>query len=151
MALIGLTVVLAALWRDEPVTPRGAAGVGPAWTGLPEPSDLARVEFPLAFPGYDPASVEVTYEAVVRAYEDLWAVTPQDVRQRARSRVATREGRPAGQDAPVDLSPPAATVPAPPELGEAEAEALGAEAALGILEQRRAGEAERHDGAGEHG
>jgi hypothetical protein len=137
-SLVGLAVVLVALWRDEPIAPRGASARGPDWRGLPEPSDLVRVGFPLSFPGYDPATVDLTLDALVRAYEDLWVVAPEDVRDRARRRAAARDGIEVRSFDPDALpEPPAVAVPLPPELGEHHAEALAAEAALSSMEERR--------------
>lgn len=135
-SLAGLAVVAVALLRDEPIVPRGAVVAGPRWQGLPEPADLARVSFPFSIPGYDPAAVDVHFEALVRAYETLWSAAPEDIRHRARLRAEARAGR---------LDPPdetpveeftAAAVPPPPEQSETDAEALAAEAALSRLDAR---------------
>lgn len=127
--LLGAAAVVVALARDEPMTPRAAAGTRPSWTGLPEPSDLARVSFPSAWSGYDPASVDVHFEAVLRAYEELWAAAPPEVRERARRRA---EGRPEPEEDTGEFDAP--VVPEPPELGETDADALAAEAALARIE-----------------
>jgi hypothetical protein len=134
--LVGLAVVAVALLRDEPIVPRGAVAAAPRWQGLPEPADLARVSFPFSMPGYDPAAVDVHFEALVRAYETLWSAAPEDVRHRARLRADARAGRlaPPADDEIEDID--AAVVPAPPDTGETDADALDAEAALSRLEQR---------------
>lgn len=144
--LLGAVLVAAALLRDEPMTPRGASGARPAWQGLPEPADLARTSFPQALMGYDPASVDVHFEQVLRAYEDLWAVAPPELRERARMRAASRSGAPgeqAGEQAdtpPADDAVAAAAVPEPPDLGETDADALAAEAALARIEMDEDGD-----------
>lgn len=134
LTLVGLAVVTVALMRDEPMTPRGAAGTRPAWSGLPDPADLARVSFPPALSGYDPAAVDVHFEAVLRAYEDLWVAATPEVRERARLRAEARAGRPFAEPAQEEEFT-AASVPEPPDLGESDAEALAAEAALARIEQ----------------
>ncbi|HWH31277.1 MAG TPA: hypothetical protein VNU01_01255 [Egibacteraceae bacterium] len=134
--LLGAVVVAAALLRDEPMTPRGAAGARPAWQGLPEPADLARTSFPQALAGYDPASVDVHFERMLRAYEDLWAVASPELRERARMRAASRSGAPPEQAETHarDDDVTAVAVPEPPDLGETDADALAAEAALARVE-----------------
>lgn len=131
--LLGLAVVAIALLRDEPIVPRGAAAAAPRWRGLPEPADLARVSFPFSFPGYDPAAVDVHFEALVRAYETLWTAAPEDVRHRARLRADGRAERLAPADEDADGFT-AAPVPPPPDQGETDADALSAEAALSRLD-----------------
>lgn len=88
--LIGLVAVALALLRDRPLADRLRA---PDWDPLPAPVDVARVDFPLAFPGYDPATVELTLETLNDAYADLLAVAPPAVVERARRRAALRAGR----------------------------------------------------------
>lgn len=137
VTLLGVVTVVVALLRDEPMTPRGAAGARPAWRGLPDPADLARVSFPLALSGYDPASVDVHFESVLRAYEDLWAVATPEIRDRARMRAEARDGRPP-QDATGATAEDGftgAVVPEPPAVGETDADALAAEASLAALER----------------
>ena len=137
-AALGFVVVLLAFYRDEPL-PEDRLAV-PDWGLLPEPSDLSRVEFPLAFPGYDPATVEFHFDLVVRAYGDLLAAATPDVIARARSRAALRRG--VEPDAVLDPSPPPTVAPAPPEntsltplvVESGDVEALRAEAALAQLD-----------------
>jgi len=88
--LLGLVSVLVAVYRDSALDT--GAPVGPAWEPLPMPSDIARFEFPMSVPGYDPASVELHLETLRRAYEDLVAVAPPEVLARARRRAAERAG-----------------------------------------------------------
>ncbi|MDQ3538239.1 MAG: hypothetical protein M3415_05530 [Actinomycetota bacterium] len=89
-SLVGLIVVLLAYYRD---TQLGDAGPPePDWDLLPLPADVARADFPLAVPGYDPATVELHLDTLVLAYADLLAVAPPDVLERARWRVAVRRG-----------------------------------------------------------
>lgn len=140
-SVVGLLVVLVAYYRDEPLEQRRLHH--PQWDLLPDPADLARTEFPLAFPGYDPATVEVHFDTLARAYADLLAVAPPEVVARARRRAAVREGLdpadPRGH-ARDDLSPPvpeAAAVATPAEAPDAEA--LRAEAALAHLDAQHRG------------
>src|SRR5688572_13609391 len=89
-SVIGLVVVLVAYYRDAPVVERS---LDPGhWDLLPDPSDVARTEFPLAFPGYEPATVEFHFDLLTRAYADLLAVATPDVIARARARAALRRG-----------------------------------------------------------
>jgi hypothetical protein len=88
---LGLAVVLFAVYRDEPLEPPQPAL--PDWDPLPSPVEVAHGEFPLAFPGYDPASVEVYFDQLRRAYDDLYAVAPPEVIERARQRALLRAGR----------------------------------------------------------
>jgi DivIVA domain-containing protein len=88
--LLGLAVVLLVVYADGPLEP--PAPREPDWELLPTPGDLARADFPLAFPGYDPASVETHLDLLRRAYTDLLAVAPPEVVQRARQRAAMRAG-----------------------------------------------------------
>lgn len=137
VTLLGAVTVVVALLRDEPMTPRGAAGARPSWRGLPDPADLARVSFPSALSGYDPASVDVHFESVLRAYEDLWAVATPEIRERARMRAEARDGR--AVEPPVDGAQDgdftAALVPEPPAMGETDADALAAEASLAAIDR----------------
>jgi hypothetical protein len=140
-SLIGLVVVLVAYYRDAPVVERSLDPAG--WDLLPDPGDVARTEFPLSFPGYEPATVEFHFDLLTRAYADLLAVAPPDVIARARARAAMRRGI----DIPDEEQPPppasyTAAAPAPqrstlapltPE--SADVEALRAEAALADLDQ----------------
>ncbi|MDP8969828.1 MAG: DivIVA domain-containing protein [Actinomycetota bacterium] len=131
VCLIGLVVVLVTLHRDEPLEVPGPQE--PDWDLLPTPSDVARVEFPLSFPGYDPATVEVYLDTLARAYGDLMAVAPPEVVARARRRAALRRGAGEGllddvgaaADRTVDEGSPA-SVASPAD----DAEALRLEAAL---------------------
>lgn len=93
--VLGLAVVLYALYQDEPLVPAGPAA--PEWDPLPTPSDVVRSEFRLAYPGYDPASVETHLDVLRRAYADLYAVAPQEVLERARRRAELRTGAERGR------------------------------------------------------
>lgn len=136
VTLLGAVTVVVALLRDEPMTPRGATGVRPAWRGLPDPADLARVSFPSALSGYDPASVDVHFESVLRAYEDLWAVATPEIRERARMRAEARDGLVSEAAAGhADDHFTGALVPEPPAMGETDADALAAETSLAALER----------------
>ena len=140
-SLFGLVVVLVAYYRDAPVVERS---LDPEhWDLLPDPSEVARTEFPLAFPGYEPATVEFHFDLLTRAYADLLAEAPPDVIARARARAALRRGieLPDGQLSP---APAATTATAPPPAQRttlapltpegADVEALRAEAALADLD-----------------
>src|SRR5688500_9957995 len=137
VTVIGLVVVLYAFYRDPPIHDRLV--VRPRWDALPDPSDVARTEFPVAPLGYDPATVEVHFEALNRAYSDLLAAAPPEVVKRARQRAAMRRGTTA-DDAVTSAREPAPAVSAEgrsapltsPEA--ADAEALRAEAALADLD-----------------
>jgi DivIVA domain-containing protein len=114
VSLVGLAAVLFAVYADSTLAPPGPHM--PDWDALPTPADVSRSEFPLAFPGYDPASVEVHLDLLRRAYADLYAVAPAEVRERARQRAAYRVGEVA----------PEAVAPAGASAGEeAEAEVTG--------------------------
>ena len=149
-SLIGLVVVLIAFYRDAPLTERRLDA--PGWDLLPDPSEVARTEFPLAFPGYDPAAVEFHFDLLTRAYADLLAEAPPDVVAKARHRAAMRRGLDVPDEQPVAPSPrpaPAAAAAASPPAeatslaplpGEGDdLEALRAEAALADLEFRKGG------------
>ena len=141
-SLIGLVVVLVAYYRDAPVAERS---LDPGhWDLLPDPAEVARTEFPLAFPGYEPATVEFHFDLLTRAYADLLAVAPPDVIARARSRAALRRGvelpedeeaesTPTPHAAPASSQQRTALAPLTPE--GADIEALRAEAALSDLDQ----------------
>lgn len=92
VCLAGLAAVLFAVYRDEPLAPPGPAL--PDWDPLPSPAEVAHGQFPLAFPGYDPASVEVHFDLLRRAYDDLYAVASPEVLDRARRRALMRAGLP---------------------------------------------------------
>lgn len=141
-SLLGLIVVLFAFYRDPPVVERTLEP--PHWGLLPDPGDVARTEFPLSFPGYEPAAVEFHFDLLTRAYADLLAVAPPDVIARARHRAAVRRGveLPEGEiplpAAPAPTSAGAGAMPqrsslAPLSPEATDAEALRAEAALGEL------------------
>ena len=90
LAILGLVVVLVALQRDDAVdlpAPRA-----PDWGPLPSRSDLARTDFPLRVPGYDPASVDLALEALADAYGDLLAEADPATIERARRRAEARLG-----------------------------------------------------------
>lgn len=111
VSLVGLAAVLVAVYADSTLAPPGPQV--PDWDALPTPADVSRSEFPLAFPGYDPASVEVHLDLLRRAYADLYAVAPAEVRERARQRAAYRVG---------DVAPEAGPPPGSPAVEEVEPE-----------------------------
>lgn len=90
VCLLGLGVVLTAVYRERPLPPPPAPSVD--WEPLPTIAEVSRTDFPLAFPGYDPATVEAHLDALRRAYADLLAVAPPEVVHRARRRAAIRTG-----------------------------------------------------------
>lgn len=90
-ALAGLATVLVALYRDDAVV-APPAPAAPEWDPLPAPADLGRVDFPLSVPGYEPATVDVAFESLARAYADLLAEAPPAVRARAHRRASLRLG-----------------------------------------------------------
>jgi DivIVA domain-containing protein len=130
---VALAAVLVAVYLDEPVADSGPSG--PVWDLLPTPSEVARVEFPMSYPGYDPASVDLHLDAVARVYADLLALTPGEIQQRAARRVAERTGRPppqaAGPGTAATVTAAAAVNPAV-QAGD-DGEALRAEAGLANL------------------
>lgn len=83
VSLLGLAAVLFAVYRDRTVLERGPAA--PDWDALPAPVDLGHTTFPLAVPGYDPATVDLHLDRLRRAYTDLYAAAPDDVRAAARA------------------------------------------------------------------
>lgn len=138
-SMFGLVVVLVAFYRDAPVMERS---LDPEhWDLLPDPSEVARTEFPLAFPGYEPATVEFHFDLLTRAYADLLAVAPPEVIARARARAALRRGIDLPDE---EFALPPATAAAPPPAQRttlapltpegADVEALRAEAALADLD-----------------
>lgn len=114
VSLIGLAAVLLAVYRDRSVVTHEP--VTPEWDALPVPADLGHAAFPLAVRGYDPAAVDVHLDRLRRAYADLYAAAPQDVREAARAGSALRRGEQPPQ-APVDEAQPV------PPVEEADGEA----------------------------
>jgi len=90
VSLIGLAAVLFAVYRDRAVVVHGP--VAPDWDALPAPADLGHTAFPLAVPGYDPATVDIHLDRLCRAYADLYAAAPEDVREAARAEAALHRG-----------------------------------------------------------
>ena len=141
-SVIGLIIVLVAFYRDAPIADQRV--LQPDWDLLPDPSDVARTEFPLAFPGYEPATVEFHFDLLTRAYSDLLVSATPEVIARARHRAAVRRGveLPSEPDGPPTPAPAPTPAVAPaqrstlaPLSGEgADAEALRAEAALADLD-----------------
>jgi hypothetical protein len=141
--LVGLLTVIVAFYRQDAVLDPPAEP-GPDWEPLPAPNDVARPAFPVAFPGYDPAVVDATIEALLVAYEELWAAAGPDARERARRGATRRRG--VADDGGALPRPEAGTPPAlpavqPPARATAPGrdhvpEALRAAAALAILRRR---------------
>ena len=147
-SLLGLVAVLVAYYRDPPLVDRRAQL--PDWGVLPDPADLARVEFPVAFPGYDPATVEFHFDLVTRAYGDLLASATPEVIARARHRAAVRQGLDPDQLPPptraVDQASTTESALAAPTPEGVDAEALRAEAALADLDAHVRGRDEGQTG-----
>lgn len=153
-ALVGLAAVLWALYSGQAEL-RLASPSAPDWDLLPTPGELARVEFPMSLPGYDPATVELTFEALSRVYADLLAAADPATLSRARARAALRRGLDPTPVAP-DAAGAAPEWPDPAGLPDAgtpgfgtvldledpDAEALRCAAALGLVAQRQAAPAE---------
>lgn len=142
-SVLGLLVVLVAFYRDAPIHERTREPKH--WDLLPDPNDIARTEFPLAFPGYEPATVEFHFDLLTRAYADLLAVAPPEVIARARHRAALRRGIELPHDELPTAAAPAqrwgstSRTPASSSLASssdegADVEALRAEAALADLD-----------------
>ena len=130
LAVVSAVVILIAYYTDAPITPRRAPL---PWDVLPDPSDVARAEFPLSMPGYDPTTVEEHYELLGRAYADLLAAAPPEAIAQARQRAALRLGVDLDADGRALLpAAPAAAVPLTQEPSDTEA--LRAEAALADLD-----------------
>lgn len=129
LCLLGLLVVLLTWYREADEVGRAASGQG--WGPLPQPGDVARVEFPLTFAGYDPASVELHLDALSRAYADLYDMAPESVRVAARQRAAMRTGIEHIEPEPAMEAP--LTALGGPRAGS-DADALRTEAALADLE-----------------
>lgn len=129
-AVVGLVAVLFALYRDGEIQAPQLAQ--PDWDLLPTPADVARIEFPLSFPGYDPPSVELHLDLLRQAYADLLAVCPPEVIARARQRAADRAGVVVDEGEP----PPTALTDEPDQEPAAEdALATGAGAGAGADEE----------------
>lgn len=147
-AVVGLVTVLVALYRDRSVVP-DAPPLVLDWDPLPSVADVHRLELPLAVPGYEPAAVDTAVDTLARAYADLLAEAPPDVRARAYRRAAVRLGVEA-TDLPAHLG---TGLPAPDgdaaSAGDVEdpLEPLRAAAALATLD-RRARMAARRQGDG---
>lgn len=139
MGVLGLLVVVVAYYRDEPIERR--RDVRPEWPLLPAPSDIVRTEFPLSFPGYDPATVEYHLEMLSRSYSDLMAAATPEVLTRARHRAALRRGIEHDETTVPYLAPPVEEQRDPPSAASSgDHEALRAEAALADIEAQHMGE-----------
>lgn len=109
VSLIGLAAVLLAVYRDRAVLADGPAV--PTWDALPAPADLGNAAFPLAVPGYDPASVDLHLDRLRRAYTDLYEAAPEHVLAAARAIAATGA---APEDVPREAPEPDADPDADP-------------------------------------
>ncbi|HVM20177.1 MAG TPA: hypothetical protein VM307_09475 [Egibacteraceae bacterium] len=117
-SVIGLVVVLIAYYRDPPLTPPPTEPPA-TWGPFPDPSEVSRAEFPLRFSGYDPATVELRFDALLRAYGDLLAVATPDVMQKAQRRAQLRATGEVATAPPPGQTPSPATQPAPNAGGDA--------------------------------
>ena len=129
LALFGLAVVLFAL-RDDPPLP-DAASAPPAWGDLPSPADLTRTAFALRYPGYDPAAVEDHLHRAALVLEDLLAVAPAEVLDRARARAAARRGEP-----PTAVRPPSVATEQVDLAQHPDREALTSEVVISTLDNK---------------
>jgi hypothetical protein len=130
ITLLGLAVVGWALLHDEDLTDDEGPGLPADWGLLPDRSDLARMEFGLRVPGYDPATVDAAFDALAAVYADLLDCADEATRRRARRRIAQRLGREA------DLVPATADGPTralPTHAHATNEEALLAAAALDVI------------------
>jgi DivIVA domain-containing protein len=134
--LVGLLVTLVALARDGPLAPR--TRVPPALPVMPTAADITHVDFPMAWPGYDPAAVDLHLEAVAKAWSELMAATPREIVERAERLAALRASIPFAKEEP---EPPAPREAPPSTLAgtdpEAPGEALRTHAALELLSTAR--------------
>jgi DivIVA domain-containing protein len=157
--LVGLIAVIATLLRDSAVEEPGPSA--PGWEGLPGTSDVARADFPMAMPGYDPATVELHLDEVARAYADIVDAAPPEALERARERHRMRTGapRPAGSGwSGLSQEPPGSSadrsvaeqIPEAASGGGASGEAASREALSGEAPSRPASSASEED-SGEHG
>lgn len=140
--VVGLAAVLVAFYRDPPVEEHRVRD--PDWDLLPDPGDVARTEFPMAMPGYEPATVELHFDMLTRAYADLLACATPEVLARARHRAAVRRGiEPPGDGDPRGTPGRAAprraprSTPASPSAQGEDDDALAAEAALADLDGKQ--------------
>lgn len=89
LALAGLVVTLFALFAGG--HGRIAGPREPDWL-IPQPVEVRRARFPLAWRGYDAAHVDVYLDALAAAYEELYFAAGPSVVARARERLALRLG-----------------------------------------------------------
>lgn len=138
LCLVGLATVWWALLRDDVeagVEDATAPVALPAdWDVLPTRSDLARMEFGLRVPGYDPASVDTAFDALAEVYADLLECADDATRERARRRIARRVGR--EEDLEPSRRPGPRLNPSTPPSSTTE-EALVAEVALDAIDHGR--------------
>lgn len=86
----GLVVTLVTLLAGGHVHPPGP--LEPAWL-VPTPAEARSPRFPLAWRGYDPASVDVFVNALAAAYEELYELAGPDTVAHARRGLARRLAR----------------------------------------------------------
>lgn len=89
LALVGLVVTLFALFAGG--HGRATGPREPDWL-IPQPVEVRRARFPLAWRGYDAAHVDVHLDALAAAYEELYFAAGPSVVARARERLALRLG-----------------------------------------------------------
>lgn len=135
-AVTGLVTVLVALYRDRSEY-SDAPAIVLEWDPLPSVADVNRLELPLAVPGYEPAAVDTAMDTLARAYADLLAEAPSDVRARAYRRAAVRLGVDPSELPPHLGTTPLAGDPAPrPGDVVDPLEPLRAAAALATIDRR---------------
>lgn len=113
LALAGLVVTLFALFAGG--HGRVAEAREPDWL-VPQPVEVRRARFPLAWRGYDAAHVDVYLDALAAAYEELYFAAGPSVVARARERLALRLGHVTSR--PSDV--PDRDVPGDPEVDRAD-------------------------------
>lgn len=85
--VFGLVVTLVALLADgrsHPIVP-----LEPSWL-MPNPIEARGICFPRAWLGYHPASVDVFFNALTAAYQELYDLAGPDLVAQARQRLTQR-------------------------------------------------------------
>lgn len=104
LALAGLVVTLIALFAGGHGRARGPRE--PDWL-IPQPVEIRRARFPLAWRGYDPAHVDVYLDALAAAYEELYFTAGPSTVARAQERLALRLGHVTSETADTAEADPA--------------------------------------------
>lgn len=134
---VGMAAVVVALAHDEPPPARRLLAATARAVRAPE--DIVRTDFPLAWRGYDPATVEMHLRAVAQAWADLLGIVPPE------GEVGPHDPLPA-YGHPEDPVKSVPTSPIPTSLRssalesiapDVDAEALRTHAALEVLQRIR--------------